>query len=395
MLEIIPVDPAQDPERRDAQAAPIIFGPLYAKASNGKIKSWEASVSITREGHGRMTFTFGYLDGKKQVQEQIMTSGKNIGRANETTPYEQACKEVESKMNKKSDAGYTQTTIGTPLLPMLAHSYDKRSHNISWPAYVQPKIDGVRCLVKRDSDGSISLMTRKGKEMTPMNHIIERLEKLYDLAGDLKDDLYFDGELYSDTLSFQELAGALRRHENTEETLQQIYLIVFDMFQDNTPHEFGYRKSILDSIFSSFEETAVKLIHTRAIEEFELETKLQEFLEEGYEGIIIRNEGGLYKKGFRSADLQKWKRFQDDEFIIVGYKQGTGVEEGCVIWECESNELEVPNFWVRPRGDHASRKALYTHADDSLGKLLTVRFQELTTDGIPRFPVGIAMRDYE
>jgi len=394
MLETMPTDPAQDPERRHSVPTMEVFGPVYAIASNGKTKVWDATVLLNHDGHGRVVYTFGYTDGKKQAQEKIVTTGKNIGKVNETTPYEQACKEAESKLNKKIDAGYSHSCLGIPLLPMLAHPYEKRGHNITWPTYVQPKIDGVRCVVKREND-QISLMTRKGKEMTPMPHIIKELEELYKLAGHINDDLYFDGELCSDTLTFQELAGTLRRHENTEETVQQVHLVVFDMFQLNSDREYGYRKSLLDNIFEWHCETYVKLIHTRLITEDELDIKLHEFITEGYEGIIIRNEQGLYKRGFRSADLQKYKKFQDEEFIIIGCKAGTGVEEGCVIWECENTQLEAPDFWVRPRGDHESRRAMFEHSEEYIGKLLTVRFQELTDEGVPRFPVGVTIRDYE
>jgi len=97
--------------------------------------------------------------------------------------------------------------------------------------------------------------------------------------------------------------------------------------------------------------------------------------------------------GHRSADLQKYKEFKDDEYKIVGFKEGDGIEKGCVIWVCETKDKKP--FSVRPRGTHEDRAAAFKTASKAVGKKLTVRFQELTEDGIPRFPVGLAIRDYE
>ena len=108
---------------------------------------------------------------------------------------------------------------------------------------------------------------------------------------------------------------------------------------------------------------------------------------------MVRNLKGAYRIGKRSADLQKVKTFLDGEYRIVDYLEGTGNEAGCVIWVCET--LEGRQFRVRPRGTQEERKLLFQNGDEYIGKMLTVRYQELTDDGVPRFPVGIAIRDYE
>ena len=372
------------------------FGPLYALASNGKIKLWQGEVHLTGEGHGHILYTFGYEDGKHQVQEKYIKEGKNIGKKNETTPFEQACKDVESKFNKKQDEGYQEdkNTLSTPILPMLALSYEKRGHNIEWPCYVQPKIDGVRCTVGI-KNGKINMFTRKGKEMTLMPHIEKDLERLFAQAKALDydtDHLYFDGELYSDDLTFQELAGTLRRHKNTKETLDKIYLIVFDMFWTNINTRFETRFKNLEKLYEHMYLEKVELIETRLINEDELEMKHQQYIENGYEGIILRNMDGYYKMKHRSADLQKLKMFQDEEFEIIGFKEGGGTEKGCVVWQCAGQD---GSFWVRPKGTQEERRELFESGVDYVGKQLTVRYQELTDDGVPRFPVGIVIRDYE
>jgi DNA ligase-1 len=116
------------------------------------------------------------------------------------------------------------------------------------------------------------------------------------------------------------------------------------------------------------------------------------YVAEGYEGIMLRNATGVYR-GVRSKELQKYKEFQDDEYEVVDFRQGEGQEEGCVLWVCRTPS-GIP-FSVRPRGTREDRAVLYQKGADYVGQMLTVRFQELTDDGVPRFPVGIAFRDYE
>ena len=100
---------------------------LYATSSKGDIKVWKGSVKDVGD-KSIIEYEFGLENGKHQIQTTEVTEGKNIGRSNETTPYEQAVKMVESKYNKKRDKGYTEdkNNISTPILPMLALSYEKR-----------------------------------------------------------------------------------------------------------------------------------------------------------------------------------------------------------------------------------------------------------------------------
>jgi ATP-dependent DNA ligase len=375
------------------------FGPIYALASNGKIKMWQAIIRPTDRG-AYITYKYGYEDGQQQTQMREVFEGKNLGKKNETTAFDQASKDAESKYNKKCDAGYQEDKdeLTTPILPMLAHPYSKRKHNIVWPCFTQPKIDGVRCTFTIKND-EVVMFTRKGKQFTSMPHIINDIQVLYENITQLNystSGLYLDGEMYSDTLTFQELAGALRRHKNTDETLSQIYLGVFDIFylSKDRAYDFEFRTALLDQFFEGYKNNSIKLIDTEmATDEAMVHKQHQEHIEAGYEGIMLRNSKGAYKLNHRSADLQKLKMFQDEEFEIIDFADGVGVEEGCVIWGCLTKDNK--GFAVRPKGTHAERKELFKHGHDYVGKQLTVRYQELTDDGKPRFPVGISIRDYE
>ena len=386
-------DPQFDPERRNMEKHKTI-GPLYALASNGKIKYWEANIYNTLDG-AIITYQFGYENGKYQTQEKLITEGKNIGKSNETSPYEQACKDAESKSDKKRDAGYQEdkTTLSTPILPMLAHPFDKRKHNIKWPAAMQPKIDGVRCTATLEN-GKVKMFTRKGKDFTIMSHIETELKMLLERAD--TDNFYIDGELYSDELTFQELAGTVRRSENDQDTLDKIYLIVFDCFNtDKEEWTFSDRWKFITNLYDEYPKQNIKLIETLLVnDENHLRNKHNNYIQDGYEGIMIRNASGNYKLGHRSADLQKLKSFIDEEYTIIDYKEGEGTEQGCVIWQCETSQGDQ-RFWVRPKGDREERQDLFINGNKYLGQLLTVRYQELTDDGIPRFPVGVCLRNYE
>jgi DNA ligase-1 len=157
------------------------------------------------------------------------------------------------------------------------------------------------------------------------------------------------------------------------------------------PYEQRYAN--LQVLFKRYRFKHLVLVKT---DECESEEKMKElhaqYVADGYEGLMLRNKTGLYKNA-RSADLQKYKEFFDDEYEIIDYKEGEGVEAGCVLWVCKTAEGKT--FNCRPRGTREDRAEMFGRGDEYIGKMLTVRFQELTTDRVPRFPVGLAIRDYE
>jgi hypothetical protein len=154
------------------------------------------------------------------------------------------------------------------------------------------------------------------------------------------------------------------------------------------------RKKWLDALFASRTFAHIKQLPTAVCNSADDAKYLHsKYVEEGYEGLILRNVKGLYKVGHRSKDLQKYKEFLDEEFPIVGFKEGDGLEKGCVIWTCRTaTGLE---FDCRPRGTREERCTLFRAGATYIGKPLSVRFQEWTDDKVPRFPVGLTIRDYE
>jgi DNA ligase-1 len=112
---------------------------------------------------------------------------------------------------------------------------------------------------------------------------------------------------------------------------------------------------------------------------------------EKYEGIMARNGEGKYLFGYRSIDLQKVKRFVDAEYKVIGFTEGSAVEMGAIVFVCETPDGQ--QFSVRPTGTHEERKEWFLNGEAFIGKMLTVKYQELSIDGVPRFPVGLHFRE--
>lgn len=367
---------------------------LYKQDSKGKIRQWNGWVEAGQSGRWLMYVETGLLDGNKvKNRPKIYYAGKQKRDAKG-----QAIFELESKINKKRDEGYFDTIQEAQdtlvILPMLALDFNKRSHNIDYPAIGQRKFDGVRSMASINSDGSVSLKSRKGKEFPHMNHLRQQVASLKGIP----DGAFLDGELYSDTLTFQEVVGLVRRESlkaGDEDKLKQISYRLYDMLDPNNRDAgFQDRYDTLKTILGS--TPPKNLILTKNFEindKAEVKPLHDQFVKEGYEGIMIRNKDGEYGINKRSKNLQKFKEFYDQEFQIVGYEEGTGNDAGTVIWVCMTENGDL--FKARPRGTREERTEYFQKGDDFIGATLTVRYFEMTDDGIPRFPVGVAIRNYE
>ena len=384
-------------------------GTLYKKTKTGKIQQWRAWVEEHEEIEGAYVLKVesGQTEGQKTTTAgQVITEGKQ-----KRTCKQQAIFEATSKVNKKLDEGYFPTIeeaeTNIVIRPMLALAFEKRKHNIKWPAIVQRKFDGVRCLVRITPDG-VTLESRKGKLFPHMNHIREeakvRLEAYAKLTPvkSTPSEIILDGELYSDTLGFQELVGLVRREkikEGDNEKRLQVNLRVYDcVILDDLDATFTTRYNAITSIVG--ESSILSIVENIEVkDEVDVIIKQAQFVSEGYEGAMVRNKDGKYGLGKRSSDLQKVKSFLDGEYEIIGFEEGSGNDAGTVIWQCRTAPTsDYPygnDFMVRPRGTREQRREWYENGTQYIGRMLTVRYQELTDDGIPRFPVGVAIRDYE
>jgi DNA ligase-1 len=367
------------------------FPKLYGVSSTGAVKEWEIGV-IEEDGVAVIVTTHGQLNGKKQVAKEKVREGKNLGRSNETTPYEQAVMDAESKWKKKKDANYSEAVpsvdagmpkIAPNMLPMLALKLADRKHDLVWPVFAQAKFNGVRCLIKRKGD-LITFTSRKGKAYKNFNYMIPELVELM-LDGEV-----FDGEMYNHgEISFQKLCSLVKEEKNPDFEALKRYVKFYNYdyvsdkgFKERKKHLFADGKYVrkVDSYLLEYEKD-IYTLHNQVVAE-------------GYEGVMVRSGGDEgYKFQYRSPALLKYKEFQDEEYKIVGGREGVGKDEGQCIFKCQMENGKT--FDVKCKGPNEVRQEQFKNLKSYIGKMLSVRFQSFTDDGIPLFPVGIVVRDYE
>ena len=365
---------------------------LYTKDKSGKVRYWKGEV-LTEHGNVFISKKFGQVGGKETETRTDITSGKNIGKKNETTPLEQARLELKSITKKQMDAGYVKS-LGelqdrVLILPMLANNWEKMSHHIQEPFYVQPKLDGVRMLVGKHQ-GKLLMLSRTGKPVKHMDHIAKELEWL-------PEGRFMDGESYNHDITFEEITGMCRtslESSASEKPLDQIQFHVFDTFDlKNMDEPFIERLENIKTFFKK-RMNSVKKVPTVLVDSKDLIYDWhQEFTKGGYEGVMARDPKGKYHLADRSNHLLKLKSFDTDEYKIVDAVAARGRDTGTVVWVCETQSGQ--RFSVRPRGSVDQRRNWLATKDRHIGKMLTVQYQNLTPDGLPRFPVGLTFRDYE
>ena len=369
---------------------------LYSKARTGKITTTLYSIDQLPDGTCDIVNEHGYVDGKMQTDRRNVKTGKNIGKANETTVQEQAIFDATSKWNKKKDSNYTENETGVPsademsLLPMLAKKFKDMKHKITYPCLVQPKLDGLRGFAQ--VNGDVKITSRKFKPYDAVSHLHTELKELF---GEL--NVPVDGEIYLHGLTLEEINRRAKKYR--EGITEEMEFWVFDI-ADTTKTNIE-RNEILDRIKTRAKNMGVKhsniVFVPTAIANCEEDVyKLHdEYVKEGYEGAIIRNKKGMYLMEKRSSDLQKYKEFEDDEFKVLGIFSGEGREAGAIIYTCEvKNPKSQKTFDIRPRGSIEMRiEAMKKGEKFYIGKELTVRYQGLTELNVPQFPVGIIIRE--
>lgn len=371
------------------------FPKLYKKTSTGAIQEWEVFVDNTCSLPIIVT-KYGQLGGKIQTSTEVITEGKNIGRSNETSPMQQACAQAKSDWEKQLKKGYVDNEedaqdgkldaiIEGGIAPMLAHKFNEQGHKIKYPALAQCKLDGNRCIAVY-KDGKYTLWSRTRKPITSMPHIIKALEEsgcCHSLDGELYNHDYHD--------NFEQLTSYIR----VEEPKEGCEIVQYHIY--DAPESMGQNKNRNEYLQMDVKEKVKNYPQLHVVEtlivnnEDELMEAFDHFLEEGYEGCMVRNMDGLYVNK-RSADLQKIKEFSDSEFKIIGVKVGTkGSMAGKAVFTCELPNKET--FDCKMKGD---MNELTKYANDPslvLGKQLTVKYQGYTKYGMPRFPVGLRFRE--
>ena len=378
---------------------------LYKIDAKGKVRTWKIQV-LHIDGETFLETTTGLKDGKK------ITHRRNVLRAkSKKTITEQAESEALSKWTRKKDKELYSEIVPKyskenalvcekKMRPMLAQSYKptKKYRFIEKDRCVsQVKLDGTRALAFINDEEIVMKSRTGGVFYAPVvEHIIDTLKQLISKLPN--NNFIFDGEIYKhDDMSFQKSQGLLRLTKGPipaykMKEIKTLKYHIFDIINLNSLNEpFNTRHRILNDLNPYIKNTSVVIVPLIPITKTTIKQTHNKAVGNGYEGLILRDLDSPYELDKRSKYLLKVKMFEDSEYKITGFTKEARGGKSLIIWICTTKDGKT--FNVRPKGTEKERSVQYKKATDFIGKLLTVKYFDLTDDGKPRFPVGIGIRE--
>jgi ATP-dependent DNA ligase len=366
--------------------------------SKSKKRIWK--ISVKNNGTSSTIITeYGIENGKMIRSEQHIHVGKNNNKSNQTTHFEQANNEAKSKWDKKiNSTEYKQDNLDTDrdtvtlnldlatltlnpvLFPMLALEFSKNVNKVTFPVYIQPKLDGNRAIFNNKSK---TFTSRTGKEWEVLKNteLYKEIQQLPFIS---------DGELYVHDHDFKfENLGVLRKTKNLSiddyKNLNKIKYHIYDII--DTTLTFQERNKILNEYKKNHSFLQIEFVNTYiANNQDEIDSYHSKFIKDNYEGSMIRNANSKYKLNGRSSDLLKYKDFMDAEFVITGFSGEDShlTDDKFIIYECITNEGK--KFNVQSSGTSSERSMLYKIGKTLINKKLWVKYFEMSDYNIPRFP---------
>lgn len=408
---------------------------MYARDSSGKIKVWSISVAHipTDDDAVVITTEYGQYGGKLQKSFNTIREGKNLGKANTTTPYEQAVKEATATAEAQRRLGYKTLTdleihrtewqdeetkqaiymygYGSKessaldkildeflpkdntdkddnMIPMKCQKYWKDQKGIAvprvhFPCFGQPKVNGVRAFISWEN-GKVVIRSKKGLEYTILEHIEKDFtEDDFTHAGT---KLVYDGELYIHGTILSDITSAVRTRSLAT---QAVRFFTFDLAIPNIGQE--KRLEIL-TLKTPLNSQNIKLVSTVVVKDNDSAQRLtDEWIELGYEGGIFRSFHDMYGFGKRPMYITKLKRLEEMEFKIIDVIP-QGKRPDLALFVCMS---KGGRFETNPEGSEELRRKYLVDREKLIGKMATVQFYEWTVNNIPFHTKMIAVRDYE
>jgi DNA ligase-1 len=278
--------------------------------------------------------------------------------------------------------------------PMLAYKVDAKPVDWTKKVYMQPKLDGVRCLIQLNDKGEVHAYSRTGKPWLNIAHILEDLKYFFEIHP----DVILDGELYNHDLrdDFEKIISLVRKQKPTDqqrlEASELVQFHCYDYVETVMNESYSYRKDQLCT--SDMYSECVKFVPTTLVVEDQAQIQHQLNLDEGYEGSILRLDGPYQCK--RSYNLQKFKDFHDDEATIIGYVDGKGKREG-TLGKFLMQDDDGVEFGCPPgKGYNYKMLAnMLTNIHNYIGKRATFTYFERTKAGSYRHPLFKTIRNYE
>ena len=362
------------------------FPKLYKRTSTGKIQEWEIFV----EGDKFWTVS-GQQDGKKIIHAPTVCKAKSVGRANVTTPEDQAILEAKAKWKKQTDKHYKETigAVDTKkyLSVMLAKDYYKRpTGKIDWDrAFISPKLDGIRFVAEKSRAYS-----RGGKSMGGGDVLHARITPLWEEYK----DLITDGELYNHQYKddFNTLVSLIKRDikqipdDIMENIMTHLQYHIYDVPVIGHHVDYEDRYHAFTDILNEHDSmhSLIKLVpYQRVRSHDEVLEVYENHIEQGYEGSINRFD--LPYENKRTWNLLKVKEFMDAELKIVEVLEGVGKKAGTA----GSITVQLPDgrtFNSNIKGGYVFYSQVWANREELIGKKATVQFFQYSEYGIPRFP---------
>jgi len=356
---------------------------LYGKDSTNGLKLWE--VFTTED---TITVRHGKLGGKIQ-EKTTKTSPKNEGRSNATTASEQAVIEAEAKWVKQKKKGYCETKEGAlnfvNLMPMKAQNFNDYEHKITFPVYIQPKLNGQRLLL--ESDGTAQ--SKQGEDIAFPAHWNDDIQKLINLnmIPNGLDGEVFAGYQKQGGLSLQQIISSFRKaNENTPKLKYYVYDI-----PSNEPQRMRMSKLLdLQAQMLSIGITNIVIGEIERVSRSEdVDMFYNLWLEDGAEGMVYRNTEAVYEFGKRSYNLIKRKPRQDAEALVlnvVADKNNAG------LMTCQLQNGVEFKLLMRVDSHPEIDYRKHHNAITLVGKHIQFEYEELSDDGVPTKPVGVGLR---
>jgi DNA ligase 1 len=252
---------------------------------------------------------------------------------------------------------------------MLAHNYTDQNV-IGW--HMSEKLDGIRAYW----NGS-KFFTRTGKNITPPKAFLECMPK----------GIVLDGELCVGRGKFSETSSIVRKTKDVEKyTEEWLTKITYHVFDSPSEYPFERRMGYLYENVSNKYKYIQIVKQTVVKKQSDIDKELRRIIKLGGEGLMLRESGSMYE-GKRSKSLLKVKEFHDMEVRIVGYKEGMGKYKGKLgSYDCETKEGHKFNCGSGLTDDDRDNRL-------KIRTFITVKYFELSKDGIPRFPVFLRIAE--
>ena len=281
--------------------------------------------------------------------------------------------------------------------PMLAYPVSTKPIDYSKPTFIQPKLDGVRCLIQAticDYGSRVMAYSRTGKRWKNIDHILEELIPFFKEYP----NVVLDGELYNHDLkdNFEKIISLVRKTKPTDEDRLEASKLTqfhcYDIIDEKLP--FYQRAEFVNESLMLLGGSICTVTTTQVNSEAQAKYYHNCNLKDGYEGSIVRTND-VYKCG-RSWSLRKFKDFSDAEALIVGYEEGKGKRVGTlgkfVMQDEDGNQFGCPPG----KGyNYKDLTDILNNVHDYIGQVATFTYFERTKAGSYRHPHYKAIRNYE